>query len=94
MSTIDTVKEKIEDEVGKRALNTVKEKVKKKVGNDKLVDTIGDYVEDFLFDDDKKKKTTKSTKETKKVEKKSTKKDDSKLDDIIDLAKEFIGKDK
>ena len=26
--------------------------------------------------------------------KKSTKKDDSKLDDIIDLAKEFIGKDK
>ena len=26
--------------------------------------------------------------------KKTTKKDDSKLDDIIDLAKEFIGKDK
>ena len=93
MSTIDTVKEKIEDEVGKRALHTVKEKVKKKVGNDKIVDTIGDYVEDFLFDDDKKKKSTKK-KETKKVEKKSTKKDDSKLDDIIDLAKEFIGKDK
>ena len=93
MSSIDTVKEKIEDEVGKRALHTVKEKVKKKVGNDKIVDTIGDYVEDFLFEDDKKKKTTKK-KETKKVEKKSTKKDDSKLDDIIDLAKEFIGKDK
>ena len=93
MSTIDDVKEKIEDEVGKRALHTVKEKVKKKVGNDKIVDTIGEYVEDFLFDDDKKKKSTKKT-TSKKVEKKTTKKDDSKLDDIIDIAKEFINKDK